>query len=168
MMAGRSRGWLVLSVAAVVAGVALAAVAARGPSPPASLADEVREVASTLRCPVCQNLSVADSSSRLAHEMRADIARDLRAGKSPDEIRGEFVAAYGEWILLAPQKTGINWLPWLAPVLLLAFGGAVAAWRIRGWAPGALRGSPALAQRLGPEDRALLDRSLSIDPEDPQ
>jgi len=168
-MGGNSRaGWLALSVTLVVAGVALAAVAARGPSTPGSVSDQVREVASTLRCPVCQNLSVADSSSRLAHEMRADIARDLRAGKSPEEIRGEFVAAYGQWILLAPPKTGINWMPWLAPVLLLAFGGAVAAWRVRRWAPGGLRHSSAHARGVGPEDRALLERSLSVDPGEPE
>jgi cytochrome c-type biogenesis protein CcmH len=167
MMAGRSRGWLVLSVAAVVAGVALAAVAARGPSPPATQADEVRAVASTLRCPVCQNLSVADSSSRLAHEMRADIAKDLSAGKSPDEIRNEFVAAYGEWILLAPRRAGINWMPWVAPVLLLVFGGAIAASSIRRWSAGGLRASPQ-AHHLGPEERALLERSLSARPGGPE
>jgi cytochrome c-type biogenesis protein CcmH len=168
-MATTSRaGWLALSVTLVVAGVALAVVAARGPSTPGSLADEVREVASTLRCPVCQNLSVADSSSRLAHEMRADIARDLSAGKSPEEIRAEFVAAYGEWILLAPPKTGINWMPWLAPILLLVLGGAAAAWRIKRWAPGSLRDGPVHAFHVGPEDRALLDRSLTIDPEEPE
>jgi cytochrome c-type biogenesis protein CcmH len=168
-MAGNSwAGWVALSVTLVVAGVALVAVAARGPSSPGSLSDEVREVASTLRCPVCQNLSVADSSSRLAHEMRADIARDLRAGKSPQEIRGEFVAAYGEWILLAPPKTGINWMPWLAPVLLLVSGGAVAAWRIKRWAAGGIRGSPVHARGLGPDDRALLEGSLSVDPAEPE
>lgn len=167
-MAGRSRGWLVLSVATVVAGVALAVVAARGPSTPVTQADEVRAVASTLRCPVCQNLSVADSSSRLAHEMRADIARDLRAGKSPDEIRNEFVAAYGEWILLAPPKAGINWMPWVAPVLLLVFGGAVAASSIKRWAARGPRGSPVHAHHFGPEDRALLERSLSVDPGEPE
>lgn len=167
-MVGKARGWLVLSVAAVVAGVAMAAVAVRGPSTPGTLAEDVRAVASTLRCPVCQNLSVADSSSRLAHEMRADIARDLRAGRSPDEVRDEFVAAYGEWILLAPPKTGINWMPWIAPVLLLVFGGAAAASSIKRWAARSSPGSPGHAHHLGPEDRALLERSMSAGPGEPE
>jgi cytochrome c-type biogenesis protein CcmH len=167
-MVGKARGWLVLSVAAVVAGVALAAVAARGPSAPGTRADEVRSVASTLRCPVCQNLSVADSSSRLAHEMRADIAMDLTAGKSPDEIRDEFVAAYGEWILLAPPKAGINWMPWAAPVLLLVFGGAVAGSSIKRWADRGPPGGPVHAHHLGSEDRALLEGSMSADPGEPE
>lgn len=167
-MVGKARGWLVLSVAAVVAGVAMAAVAVRGPSTPGTLAEDVRAVASTLRCPVCQNLSVADSSSRLAHEMRADIARDLRAGRSPDEVRDEFVAAYGEWILLAPPKTGINWMPWIAPVLLLVFGGAAAASSIKRWAARSSPGSPGHVHHLGPEDRALLERSMSAGPGEPE
>jgi cytochrome c-type biogenesis protein CcmH len=126
---------LTLWLAPVVAGLALAAVAVRGAATQATPAEEVRAVAQTIRCPVCQNLSVADSSSRLAHEMRADIARDLEAGKSPDQIRGEFVAAYGEWILLAPPKRGINWMPWVAPLLLLVVGGGIAAALVRRWAP---------------------------------
>jgi cytochrome c-type biogenesis protein CcmH len=153
-------------MAVVVAGVALAAVAARGAATRATPAEEVRAVASTLRCPVCQNLSVADSSSRLAHEMRADIAMDLEAGKSPDQIRDEFVAAYGEWILLAPPKSGINWMAWAAPVLLLVAGGALAAGAIRRWSLGGRHDGPAGVQPLGPDDRALLDRSLATQPEE--
>jgi cytochrome c-type biogenesis protein CcmH len=136
-VARRSRvGWLVLVAALLASGVGLVVVAARGSGPPRTLAEQVREVASSLRCPVCQNLSVADSSSRLASEMRAGIARDLQAGRSPAEIRQEFVAAYGEWILLSPPRRGINWMPWLAPAVLL-IGGMAAAFAVtRRWAAG--------------------------------
>ena len=44
------------------------------------------DIASGLRCPVCQNLSVADSTSELARDMRALIVDQLRAGKTPEEI----------------------------------------------------------------------------------
>jgi cytochrome c-type biogenesis protein CcmH len=163
---GRPRR-LVLWLAPVVAGVALAAVAARGSATRATPAEEVRAVASTLRCPVCQNLSVADSSSRLAHEMRADIARDLEAGKSADQIRDEFVAAYGQWILLAPSKSGINWVAWAAPVLLLVVGGAVAAGAVRRWALGGGHDRQPGDRPLDSDDRALLERSLAAQPEEP-
>lgn len=140
--------------------VALAVVAARGPAPPRTSDERVREVASTLRCPVCQNLSVADSSSRLAQEMRAEIARDLREGRSEDEIREAFVDAYGEWILLSPPRRGIGLLPWVAPMLLLAGGAAAVVFLIRRWAR---RDQPSGVPRpsLTAHERQMLERSMA-------
>src|SRR3989337_3842696 len=72
------------------------------------LDEQMRAIASGLRCPVCQNLSVADSTSELARDMRALIVDQLRAGKTPEEIRAYFVSKYGPWILLAPPARGIG------------------------------------------------------------
>jgi len=148
-------------VALLLSGVvALAVVAVRGPAPPRTSAERVRELASTLRCPVCQNLSVADSSSRLAQEMRARIARDLREGRSEDEIREAFVAAYGEWILLSPPRRGIGLLPWVAPMLLLAGGAAAAVFWIRRWA-GRNQASGVPPPDLTSDERKMLERSMA-------
>ena len=94
----------------------------------------MREIASGLRCPVCQNLSVADSTSEMAKEMRALIADELRAGKRPEQIRAYFVTRYGEWILLSPTARGFGLLVWVLPALgaLAGLGGAV--WVLRRWA----------------------------------
>jgi cytochrome c-type biogenesis protein CcmH len=162
---GRRAGRLAVAAALLAAAVALAIVAARGPAPHSTPDERVRAVASTLRCPVCQNLSVADSSSRLAYEMRAEIARELQAGRSPEQIRDRFVAAYGEWVLLSPPRSGIGWIPWLAPLLLFAGGVTAAATAIRRWTMDAA--SPSLTppgDHLDPEDRALLERSVSGEP----
>jgi cytochrome c-type biogenesis protein CcmH len=161
---------LVISVSLLSAGTALAFAATRGPAPAPALAERVRAVASTLRCPVCQNLSVADSPSTLAHDMRASIARDLKAGKAPDEIREEFVAAYGEWILLSPRPRGINWVAWLAPVALLIGGVAVAGAATRRWTAGSEpgHGTDAQPDPVTKADRRLLESSLLVAPEDPE
>jgi cytochrome c-type biogenesis protein CcmH len=103
----RKRGTILLLAAMGAAVVALAVAALRGPDRPATLDARVEAVASTLRCPVCQNLSVADSPSGLAGEMRRTIEERLRAGDGPAEIRADFAAAYGPWILQAPPKEGI-------------------------------------------------------------
>jgi cytochrome c-type biogenesis protein CcmH len=164
----RTRRWIVgrwpsaaLAAALLVAGGTLLAVGLRGPEPPRTLDERVDAVASTIRCPVCQNLSVADSPSRLASGMRAEIARDLRAGKSPVEIRAELAAAYGEWILQAPPKEGIGLVAWLAPALLLLGGAVASAAAVRAWTAGGGPSRPGPSPALSPQDQALLRRALA-------
>jgi cytochrome c-type biogenesis protein CcmH len=159
-------GSLVLAVALLAAGGALALVAVRGPADPVTMADRVRAVAVSLRCPVCQNLSVADSPSRLAQEMRRSIAQDLRAGKTPEEIRGDFVRAYGPWVLQSPPKRGIDLVAWIAPVLLVLGGLGAVALAIRRWSARSLAGAAPQWQAepagaLTARDRSLLERALA-------
>jgi cytochrome c-type biogenesis protein CcmH len=161
-----------LAIALLAAGGALALVALRGPAPPKTMADRVRAVAVSLRCPVCQNLSVADSPSRLAQEMRLSIARDLRAGKSAGQIRQEFATSYGPWILETPPKRGIDLVAWIAPVLLVLGGLVSAGWAVWHWSGRSLvgaapAGSTALDPSLSPADRSVLDRALAGDVEEP-
>jgi cytochrome c-type biogenesis protein CcmH len=114
------RPWLLLVGAVAV--VVLAAVFAPSGRGDGTLDDRVREIASGLRCPVCQNLSVADSPSRLAGEMRSEIGAQLEAGRTPDQVRAFFVERYGEWVLLAPTREGLNLLPWLVPIVGVVLG----------------------------------------------
>ncbi len=99
----------------------------------ADVEDRVREIASELRCVVCQNLSVADSPSELAKEMR-NLVRDLvLQGKTREEIQAYFVSRYGEFVLLAPPKRGFNLLVWVLPFVALA-GGACGVYLVaRRW-----------------------------------
>jgi cytochrome c-type biogenesis protein CcmH len=155
-----------LAVLLLVALGALAAVAARGPAPAAAPADRVHAIASGLRCPTCRDLSVADSPAPLARQMRNQIAEGLLAGRSPEAIRREFVAAYGESVLLVPSRRGVGLVAWVAPALLLAGGLLAAALAVRRWrARGAAAAAPP-TPRASPADRALLERALARFEED--
>ncbi len=83
---------------------------------------QVQAVASRLRCPVCQNESVADSPAELAAQMRALIRQKLDAGERPEHIIAYFVSKYGEWILLEPPRRGFLWLVWISPFAALLVG----------------------------------------------
>ncbi len=90
-------------------------------------------VASQLRCPVCQGLSIQDSPSELAQSMRSLVREQLAAGRTDLEVKSYFVSKYGEWILLAPKPTGFNVLAYALPILAVVIGGAVIALAVRRW-----------------------------------
>jgi cytochrome c-type biogenesis protein CcmH len=138
---------LTVVAAVALAGVALGIGLSRGGSAPATLQQRVQAVAAGLRCPVCQNLSVADSPSELARQMRAEIGARLWAGQSPDQIRQFFVSRYGQFILLAPPGHGLGLLPWAAPVAALLAGALVVALMLGRRSRGAPSGvDPALTE----------------------
>ncbi|MFI7043599.1 cytochrome c-type biogenesis protein CcmH [Streptosporangium sandarakinum] len=112
-----------LAVAGLIVLVALACAAVwrAGRSEPA-LGERVMEVAATLRCPDCQGLSAAESPSKLAGAMRAEIGRRLTRGRDPESIREYFVRRYGERILLSPPMSGASAALWALPVVVLAAG----------------------------------------------
>ncbi len=155
---------LVLAPIAVAAALTVAAV--RGPQAPQTVDDRVHALASTLRCPVCLNLSVADSPSPVAQQMRARIREDLQAGKTPDQIRAEFIAAYGDWILLSPPRRGLNLLVWALPPVLLLAGLPAAVLIVRRWTMAGPQSAgranqPAAVAALSPRERELLERELA-------
>jgi cytochrome c-type biogenesis protein CcmH len=90
-------------------------------------------VAAQLRCPVCQGLSIQDSPSELSQQMRSLVKDQLKAGKSPDEVKAYFVSKYGEWILLEPKPRGFNLLVYALPVLLVAGGIGLIAVLVKRW-----------------------------------
>ena len=144
------RGALAMLVLAVFA-VATPGLA----QPPATNVDDARmyEVGSQLRCVVCQNLSVADSPSEMAHQMRGIVRDRLAAGDTPDQVIQYFVDKYGEWILLKPRRHGFNWLVWLAPYVAVAVGLGIFAIVVRRWTRRRARATPPV-----PVDAAMRER----------
>ena len=126
----RALSWALVA-ALVTAALALALVPGDGTGPGAD------QIAAELRCPVCQGLSVKDSDSPTARDIRADIDRRLAAGENPAQIRQAYVERYGEWILLRPRRSGFASLVWAVPAAVAAaaivtLGAAFARWRRRG------------------------------------
>ena len=133
---------------AALFGVALALSPARAQAAPQAPADSALEartsaVASQLRCPVCQGLSIQDSPSELAQSMRAVVRDQLAAGRTPDEVKAYYVSRYGEWILLAPKPSGFNLVAYLLPVLVVLGGGLLIALAVRRWTGGSRDTPPA-------------------------
>ena len=102
-------------------------------APAPDLDDRTREIATELRCVVCQNLSVADSPSEMAQQMRAIVREQLEAGKTAEQIKEFFVSKYGEWVLLKPKATGFSALLWILPYVVLVIGVIAALWFVRRW-----------------------------------
>lgn len=110
-----------------------APAAAQAPAPRPVDEQQVYAVASELRCVVCQNLSVADSPSEMAGQMRAIVRERLAAGETPAQVRQYFVTRYGDWILLAPPRRGFTLLVWVAPLAAVLVGVVVLALLLRRW-----------------------------------
>ena len=123
-----------LAFAAFAALGALGALGADQQSPADSVLEaRTAEVAAQLRCPVCQGLSIQDSPSELSQQMRSVVKDQLRAGKSPDEVKAYFISKYGEWILLEPKPKGFNVLVYAMPILLVAAGLGWIVLAVRKW-----------------------------------
>lgn len=68
-----------------------------------------------LKCPACQDLSVAQSSSASSLAVRAQIKVDIARGMSDSEIIDQLTARYGNAVLLTPPAGGISVVLWAVP-----------------------------------------------------
>lgn len=111
----RVLGWAIVA-ALVTAALAMAVV----PNTDTSAGTRAEQIAAELRCPVCQGLSVKDSDSATARDIRDDITRRVSDGESSVQIRQAYVDRYGEWILLRPRIGGFETLVWVIPAAAAA------------------------------------------------
>jgi cytochrome c-type biogenesis protein CcmH len=81
------------------------------------------QLISEVRCLQCQNQSIKDSNVTLAADLRREIARMIDEGQTDEEIAEFLVVRYGEFALYRPRTTGKTMILWIAPFLLVLFGG---------------------------------------------
>jgi len=99
--------------------------------PDAKQEAKAQKLMQEIRCLVCQGQSIADSDAELAGDMRDLVRRRIAAGEKPEHIRAWLIERYGDWISYRPSAKPIAWPLWATPIILLIFGGAVAAGRLR-------------------------------------
>jgi cytochrome c-type biogenesis protein CcmH len=99
--------------------------------PNAELQARYEALTHELRCMQCQNNSIADSPVFLAADLRKQVAEQLIAGKSDDEIRDYMVQRYGDVILFKPPLNSSTAWVWFAPLVALVGGVIVAVVIVR-------------------------------------
>ncbi len=75
-----------------------------------------------LRCPKCQNQTIADSDAPIAMDLRDEVHRMIQGGNTDDEIVSFMVNRYGDFVRYTPEVTARTWLLWGGPVVLLLVG----------------------------------------------
>ena len=107
-----------------MSGAALAAEAPPVAADPA-LEARVMAIAAELRCLVCQNQTIADSSAGLAVDLRNQVRDMLRQGKDRAQIVSYMTDRYGDFVLYRPPLKESTALLWFGPAALLLGGLAV-------------------------------------------
>jgi cytochrome c-type biogenesis protein CcmH len=113
----RSHPFLGLAALLVVLAVALAIGNGLGSSAPPTLAQRAAAIEGNLRCPSCEDLSVAQSTTSSALAVRREVNQLLAAGASDAQIEQRLVAQYGPSILLRPPTSGLSAVVWILPAV---------------------------------------------------
>ena len=82
--------------------------------------ERLQRVSSELRCLVCQNQRIAESTAGVAVDLKQQALEQIQAGKSDEDIRSYMVERYGEFILYKPAFSASNAVLWGGPFVLLA------------------------------------------------
>jgi cytochrome c-type biogenesis protein CcmH len=90
--------------------------------------DQVNAIARQLYCPVCENTPLDVCPTEACRQWRALIRQMISEGKTETEIKQYFVDNYGARVLGEPPRTGLNWLVYIIPPVII-LGGALFLFR---------------------------------------
>ncbi|CAB5551865.1 Cytochrome c-type biogenesis protein CcmH precursor [Citrobacter werkmanii] len=90
---------------------------------------QFRQLTAQLRCPKCQNNSIADSNSMIAADMRKKVWQLMEEGQSNQQITDYMVARYGNFVTYEPPVTLATLILWLLPACFV-LGGALVIFRL--------------------------------------
>ena len=149
-MSSRAKQWVPMMCMLIIAVGAL--IIGRG-NAPVTAAARAERIASGVKCPTCQGLSVAQSKAGPARAIYSEITRQVAAGASDDDVRAYLVSRYGVSELLRPEATGAGSVVWIAPVTLLVLAVAGLAVAFRRWRPSGIAATD--------DDRVLVASALA-------
>ncbi|SUG85906.1 cytochrome c-type biogenesis protein H1 [Salmonella enterica subsp. enterica] len=135
-------GMVMLMLALVIAGSARATTDVM-PFKDEAQEQQFRQLTEQLRCPKCQNNSIADSNAMIATDMRRRVYDLMQEGKSRQEIIDYMVARYGNFVTYDPPLTPLTVLLWVLPLAAIVAGGWIIV------APHAPAGAPAPGAAAG-------------------
>jgi len=116
--------------------------------------ERIRQLEEKLRCLVCQNQTLADSNAELAGDLRKQVAEQVAAGKSDQQIIEYLTARYGDFVLYDPPFKMRTVLLWFGPFALLLVGAFALVVVLR-----RRRAAPEEAP-LAPDEKRLVERVL--------
>lgn len=95
--------------------------------------DEVNAIAKQLYCPVCENTPLDVCPTEACRQWRELIRLQLSQGMTEEEIKQYFVDNYGARVLSEPPRTGLNWLIYILPPLMILAGAFILFRSFRAW-----------------------------------
>jgi len=81
-----------------------------------------RDISKNIRCLVCQNQSIDDSSAPLAKDLRTLIRAKVQENETDEEIYKFLNDRYGDFILLKPPLKISTFLLWSLPFVFFIIG----------------------------------------------
>ncbi|WP_179105748.1 cytochrome c-type biogenesis protein [Vreelandella utahensis] len=86
------------------------------------LRERFSELTRELRCPKCQNESIAESGAPISEDMRERVRRMMREGATDEEIRQAMVERFGSFVSYRPAFAPRTWALWIGPFVALVIG----------------------------------------------
>lgn len=83
---------------------------------------QFRQLINELRCPKCQNQSIADSDAPLALDLRERVYQMTMEGQSREEIIEFMRVRYGDFVHYKPPMNATTMVLWAGPGLVLLIG----------------------------------------------
>ena len=81
-----------------------------------------RDISKNIRCVVCQNESIDDSSAIIARDMRKLVREKILSGETDQEIVSYMRQRYGDFVLLKPRFALLTFFLWFSPIIILLIG----------------------------------------------